>query len=270
MSDDIGDIAGFYNSHIDLESSRLDQNQLEYDMTWRWLERCLPGRGSILEVGAAAGHYTLELAKRGYRVCAVDLSAGLLAECRKRITWAGLDERVTFAVADARDLSQVEGSGFDAALLMGPLYHLVVESDRALALRQAHERLRAGGVLVSTWCTRFGALEGLMRHNPGWIENQPEVRALLEKGRRPDDAPRGGFRGYFARVGEVIPLHEAAGFETIVLAGIEPVIASDDEIYNRLKGRQRSLWLDLLDEISTEESILGASGHLLYIGKKAA
>jgi 2-polyprenyl-3-methyl-5-hydroxy-6-metoxy-1,4-benzoquinol methylase len=33
-----------------------------------------------LEVGAATGRYTLELARRGYAVTAVDLSAALLKE----------------------------------------------------------------------------------------------------------------------------------------------------------------------------------------------
>jgi hypothetical protein len=49
---------------------------------------------------------------------------------------------------------------------------------------------------------------------------------------------------------------------------VDPAISADDESYNRLQGRQRQLWLDLLYEISTEKSIIGASRHLLYIGKK--
>jgi hypothetical protein len=46
------------------------------------------------------------------------------------------------------------------------------------------------------------------------------------------------------------------------------LIAADDESYNKLQGKQRQLWLDLLYEISIERSILGASRHLLYIGRK--
>jgi hypothetical protein len=58
------------------------------------------------------------------------------------------------------------------------------------------------------------------------------------------------------------------GFETLVVAGIEPAISADDDSYNKLQGKERQLWLDLLYEMSTEESIIGASRHLLYIGKK--
>ena len=91
---------------------------------------------------------------------------------------------------------------------------------------------------------------------------------VLAHGRRPSHYPQGGFRGYFARVEEIAPLHEKLGFETIILAGVEPVISADDESYNKLTGVQRQLWFDLLFEISKEKSILGASPHLLYIGRK--
>jgi hypothetical protein len=91
---------------------------------------------------------------------------------------------------------------------------------------------------------------------------------VLETGRDPDDYPRGGFRGYFAEVPEIAPLHETLGFETLALAAIEPAISADDESYNKLEGKQRQLWLDLLYRISGESSILGASRHLLYVGRK--
>jgi len=58
------------------------------------------------------------------------------------------------------------------------------------------------------------------------------------------------------------------GFQTLILAGIEPGISADDESYNRLEGKRRQLWLDLLFRISTVPSTLGASRHLLYIGQK--
>jgi SAM-dependent methyltransferase len=221
-----------------------------------------------LEVGAATGRYTLELAKRGYAVTAVDLSAGLLEECRKRLVAERLDQQVRLVVADARDLGEIVEHDFDAVLLMGPLYHLIVEGDRREALQQAFGRLRAGGILISAWLSRFGVIADLLKNRPEWIEVQAEVQSVLERGRRPDDFPRGGFRGHLTAVTEIVPLHEAVGLETISVAGVEPAIGADDESYNRLVGKQRQLWLDLLTAISTEPSILGSSRHILYIGKR--
>ncbi len=268
MIDDVSDIASLYNSDPEREQHRLEIHQLEYELTWRYLDRYLPARGSILEIGAATGKYTVELAKRGYTVTAVDLSPVLLEKCRKNLATDGLDRQVQMVVADARDLSEVTEKKFDAILLMGPLYHLVVEADRKLALKEAFDHLREGGLLFSSFLSRYGVQGEILARNPGWIENQAEVKALLEAGKRPEDAPRGGFRGYFARIPEIALLHEAAGLETVVLAGVEPAISADDESYNNLQGKQRQLWLNLFVEMSTEPSILGASRHLLYIGRK--
>src|SRR5512143_3017161 len=107
MIDDVSDIASFYNRDPEREQSRLDRHQLEYDLTWRYLDQYLPAQGSILEVGAATGRYTLELARRGYTLTAVDLSATLIEECRKNLATAGLEGQVQLVVADARHLGEV-------------------------------------------------------------------------------------------------------------------------------------------------------------------
>jgi S-adenosylmethionine-dependent methyltransferase len=266
--DDISDITTMYNRDAEQEHTRLERHQLEYDLTWRYLERHLPSRGTLLEVGAATGRYTLELARRGYQVTAVDLSEVQLERCRQRLVEAGLQDRVQLVVADVRHLDQVTEREFDAVLLMGPLYHLVLEADRKLALQNVINRLKAGGVIISAFISRLGIMGDLIKNIPQWIEERDEVRDILHLGRDPEHYPYGSFRGYFARVDEITPLHEAMGFETLVLAGVEPAISADDESYNRLEGERRKLWLDLLDEISTEPSIIGSSRHLLYVGRK--
>ncbi len=268
MIDDVSDIGAFYTADPQREHSRLERHQLEYELTWRYIDHYLPAQGTILEIGAATGRYTLPLAQRGYQITAVDLSAGLLAVNRQRITDAGLAGQVRFVEADARDLSSVAVRRFDAVLIMGPLYHLIVEADRKAALCRAADRLGDGGILFSAFISRWGVLGDLLRNNPDWIEDQAEVEALIASGSRSDEAPRGGFRGYLACAAEIAPLHEALGFETLALAGVEPAISAADENYNALEGDQRRQWLDLLHRVSTEPSIVGASRHLLYVGRK--
>src|SRR5258708_16812085 len=120
-------------------------------------------------------------------------------------------------------------TGVQTCALPISLYHLVFEEDRRQAVRQAADRLRSGGLLFSTHLSRLGILGDLMRRMPEWIERGQEVRFLLDRGRPPDDLPRGGLRGYFARGSEIRPLSEALGIHTVVLAGGEPAISADDE-----------------------------------------
>ena len=269
MIDDVDDIAAYYDKNQETEHSRLDRHQLEFDLTLRYLNQYLPPDGAILEIGSATGRYTLELAKRGYAITAIDLSKGLLEKCRDNITREGLERQVQFVLADARNLGEVVKHGFDAVLLMGPLYHLILEADRRMALKESFDRLRDGGIFFSSFISRFGLMSDLLKNVPDWIEDQADVWSILEHGKDSEDHPRGGFRGYFAQPREIALLHENVGFHTLVVAGVEPAIAADDESYNQLQGKRRGQWLDVLYAMSTEPSILGASRHLLYIGQKA-
>ena len=268
MTDNIDDIADFYNQDPQREHNRLDEHQLEFDLTWRFLEAFLPTKGEILEIGAGTGRYTLGLVERGYTVTAVDLAEKNLEVCKDYLTQAGYENKVQFILGDARFLHGVPKKEFDAVLMMGPLYQLVEESDRQMALQEAHARLRPGGVIFSAFISRYGCWGLVIKNIPQLIEYKEEILSVLSRGTDSDDWPRGGFRAYYATVAEIAPLQESTGFETLKIVGIEPCISADDESYNNLTGEWRKLFLDLFYEISDEPSIIGASRHLLYIGRK--
>jgi S-adenosylmethionine-dependent methyltransferase len=268
MTDDIGDIADYYNNRPQSEHNRLEEHQLEFDLTWRLLDEYLPPLGKILEIGASTGRYTLGLAQRGYAVTAVDLSPACLDECKTNLTTAGLSGKVQYIVDDARTLAEVADRDYDAVLLMGPLYHLVMSEDREMAVREAFSRLRRGGVIFSAFISRFGIWGDLLKNLPELIDDQVQVNSVLARGRDREEWPKGGFRAYFAVVAEIAPLHEAVGFETIKVVGVEPCISADDESYNQLEGERRARFLDVFYQISAEPSTVGASRHLLYIGRK--
>ena len=131
--DDISDIQEMYNAAWDREDDRLHRHQLEHDMTWRYLDKYLPPPGSsLLEVGAATGRYTLELAQRGYKVLAIDLAPELVVRARVRAIKAVFSDRIKFQVGDVRTLTNVPEEAYDGALVMGPLYHLVLREDRLI------------------------------------------------------------------------------------------------------------------------------------------
>ena len=266
--DDLTDIREFYNAAWDAEANRLERHQLEADITWRYLNLYLPPRGRLLEIGFGTGYYTYLLAKRGYQITAVDLADEYVTRCKAKAEELGRSGQIDFRTGDARKLDGIPRGEFEAVLLMGPLYHLLLETDRTAALRSAYACLKPGGVIFTALISRFGIIGDLIKKNPSWIENQEEVWSHIEQGHRPANAPKGGFRGYYVRLEEIAPLHERVGFRTLKIAGVEPSISANDESYNTLEGKQRDLWLDLLFKISAEQSIVASSRHILYIGRR--
>jgi S-adenosylmethionine-dependent methyltransferase len=267
MADDVSDIQKYYDNCVEKENGRLERHQQERDVTGRYLDKYLPKRGRILEMGAATGAYTIPLAKKGHIVTAVDLAPNNIKVLKKQVKKEGLADKVTCFVADGRELNGVPGKDYNAVLLMGPLYHLVLKEDRAKTLREAYKRLKRGGLIFSTFISRYGIWGTIMTRLPFLIDRQEDLDSVMKYG-KDVLVPEGGFRGYFADPKEIKPLHKKAGFKILALAGVEPANTVSDEGYCKLEGEQRKKWLDFLFRISTQPSIIGASDHLLYIGVK--
>jgi len=52
--------------------------------------------------------------------------------------------------------------------------------------------------------------------------------------------------------------------------GCEGILAHHEEYVNSLTGADHDFWLDLNYRMAQETCLLGASDHLLYIGRKDA
>lgn len=206
----------------------------------------------------------------GYRVTAADMTRSLLDKCEERAAIEGVSDQIDVYHADARDLSEISSTDFDAGLLMGPLYHLISRNDRQKAISEVVCQLRQRAVFFSSHISRFGVLADLVKKVPKWIEKTKSVESLLAYGRDSADHPRdGSFRGYFATVEELPWLHEEMGIDTIAIASSDPGNTAINDAFAALPPLQRERWSEILFRVSTEPSFRGAWCHLLYIGKKA-
>jgi SAM-dependent methyltransferase len=114
-----------------------------------FVERVLSNQGigadsTILDAGCGTGRYALELARRGYRVWAVDRSPELIAVAQARAFHAAV--RPEFIVGDL--VTAAFTRKFDTVLCRGVLNDLVEESDRIAIFRQFAAWLRPGGVAI--------------------------------------------------------------------------------------------------------------------------
>jgi SAM-dependent methyltransferase len=109
-----------------------------------WRELAAGAQGAVLDVGAGTGRVTLDLARRGCTVVALDADAVLIAELRRRAE--GLP--VEAVTADAREFS-LPGRRFALAICpMQTVQLLGGPAGRARFLACAREHLAAGGVLA--------------------------------------------------------------------------------------------------------------------------
>lgn len=142
-------LANYYTGYD--EDGRLcsKHGMVEFLTTMRYVQRYLRPGMRIMEIGAATGRYSHELARQGYWVDAVELLEHNI-ELFEQNTIPG--EKVTVRQGNAMDLSAFEDEIYDITLLLGPMYHLFSREDKLKALGEAIRVTKKGGIVFVAYC----------------------------------------------------------------------------------------------------------------------
>ena len=163
----IARVRHYYDATIAHEAQRLEENayrRLELDMTLRTIIRHVPAGARMLDVGGGPGTYLEPLARRGFDPWLCDLSDANVELARKRASALGLSDiprRVR--QSDATDLNHYARASFDAALALGPFYHLLDDTARDRALSEIVRVVKPGGTIVLAVLPRLHPLRYLLR-----------------------------------------------------------------------------------------------------------
>jgi SAM-dependent methyltransferase len=258
------------------ESERLaadGRGELERLRTHAILARRLPPAPAIIyDVGGAAGVYAFPLAKQGYEVHLIDPVELHLDQAKAFARSSGTALK-SISLGDARNLD-IASSSAHAVLLLGPLYHLVDQSDRRQALREAHRILKPGGVLFAAAISRFASLiDGLASGFFHDSEFRKIIAADLASGqhRNPTGNPFYFTTTYFHRPEDLAEEVCSVGFnhvETLAIEGPAWSAARFPDTWN--EPIQRQNLMEFLSLTEQEPSIKGASAHLMAVARRSA
>jgi ubiquinone/menaquinone biosynthesis C-methylase UbiE len=225
----------------------------------------------VLDVGGGAGVYALPLAREGYSVHLID-AVPMHVEQAKEASISQRESPLTSAqVGDARQLAWADNS-VDALLLLGPLYHLTSRDDRLRALKEAYRVVRPGGVIAAAAISRFASTySGLLR---GFLED-PMFQDIVERDvregqhRNPTGRSEWFTTAYLHIPEELRNEVTEAGLSIEVLVAIEGPAWILPELDSWLEDpRRRSTLLETIRRVETESSLLGASAHILVVGRR--
>ncbi len=248
------------------EKNRLDSAILEKDRTLRILNKALlPPPLRILDVGGAYGVYSFPLAKQGYEVHLIDPIYIHIQQAKDYANNFPGVKLASCSLGDARQLKQKDSSA-DAILSLGPLYHLVSKEDRAKALNEAYRVLKKDGILFAASISRFQSYIDSM-HKKVLLAKIIQVKEDITTGLHWSDNSK--MTLFFHHPHDFREELIEAGFTDISLVAIEGPVWDENLIHDlHANPVGWAKLLDLLESIESDETILGASAHIMAIAKK--
>jgi S-adenosylmethionine-dependent methyltransferase len=170
----------YYDDDVRKEWERLASpyRRLELISTLRLIDEFFPRLGHIADIGGGPGRYTLELLRRGYGVSLFDLSPRCIEFAKGTLAQHGL-QPTHAETADARNLASLSSESCDGALELGPMYHIVDETDRIAALSELHRILKPGASAIVGYINPLGLLRSGLTEFPALYADEPLIRQLF-------------------------------------------------------------------------------------------
>jgi ubiquinone/menaquinone biosynthesis C-methylase UbiE len=153
-------------------------HQLRRSLALAWVDDLgLPEGAAVLDIGCGTGHLAVALARRGFRVTAVDTAEQMLTRARVNLATAGLGESVTLVRAGAANLPVVADT-FELVTALGLLPWVPSPTD---VLAEMVRALAPGGHLIAT-CDNRDRLTVLL--DPRYSPTLAGVRSVARRLRR--------------------------------------------------------------------------------------
>ena len=266
MTDDLDGIVAHYSQADETNRLGFGGSRIEWVRTKELLKRFLPSQpAAVVDIGGGPGAYSAWLSELGYRVHLLDVTPIHVEQARALAKGQG--RPFTAEVGDARQLS-LEDASFEAALLLGPLYHLVERMDRVQALREAKRVVRPGGIVVAAGISRLASvLDGVRL---GFILDD-NFRAIVERDiaegqhRNPHKQPGWFTTAFFHRPDELEDEFVDAGLDVIGIFGIEGPGWLRSELWD--DPDNRDALLSVARMLETDRDGVALSAHLLAVGR---
>ncbi len=256
-------LENYYNNY-DEDGRLLSQHgQVEYLTTQKYIHECLhKTRGTtVLEVGAGTGRYSISLARKGYRLTAVELIRHNIEVLKSKLDGT---EDITILQGNAMDLSALSDDAFDVTLLLGPMYHLYTRAEKVRALSEAVRVTKRGGYILVAYCmnepTIIQYVFGLNKLHEVMDLNMvtPDWHCVSE--------PKDLFE--MVRTEDIASLDAEVPVERIKLIATDGATNYKREYIDAMDKMTFAKWMEYHLSICERQDLIGASHHTLDILQK--
>ena len=264
VMDTVEIVKAYYDRAAAAEWDRI-AGRPEFLLTVRFIDRYIKPGDRVLDIGGGPGRYSIYLARRGCDVTLFDLSDGNIEYAKQKAAEAGVT--VKTICGDARTADSFLNGRYNHILLMGPMYHLLEESDRIKAVNSSLRLLEPGGILFISFINIFAGIIYAMKCRPDII-GDPAEKVFFDAflGCR-SFAGEAFTQAYFAKPDEILPFMEQFPLEKLHFIGQEGITSPCEGNIMSQPQDIIDLWIGLCEKTCERTDLLNWSEHLMYIGR---
>ena len=251
------------------EEERLSTNnarRIEFLTTVRVLDELITDKKKILDCAAGTGIYAFHFADKGHEVTATDITPRHIEIIKSIVSTKPYDMEAS--VLDATDMSAFEDESFDIVLNMGPFYHLINQDDREKCFGESLRVLKKGGLLITSYIPRHFVFQYVAMQNDYFVDAKL-AQQITETGvLHHDDEKCFWTDTYYSSAEEMEALYRIHGMEVLEHFAQDGAAAHFAHKIDGWNDEQFKIWCDYHYSVCREKSLLGASNHVVIVGRK--
>jgi len=264
--DTIEMVKNYYDNDVILEWERLQKYYVEFEITKRYFDRYIKQGNKVLDVGGGPGRYSLYLLNKGCNVTLVDLSPNNIKFAKHKAEEQHLELKAVSG--DARNISSIVYDKFDHILLMGPLYHLLDETDRVNTINSCLSLLKPQGMLYIGFVSSHARIIYTLRDKPEKILNDSVMQEWEYFIDGTDFSGDSFTKAFLINPKNVLPFMEQFDLDKTHFFSCESILAPSMDFLKQQPQGVIDKWLDFAEKVCEHEDLLSFAEHLMYIGRK--
>ena len=264
-------VAAFYDTYSEKEWHRLTKDPaalVSFYIHQHYLQKYVRARDLVLELGAGAGRFTIELAKLGASIAVGDISAEQLRLNQKYVGKYKYEAAIASRLQlDIIDLSIFEANTFDTIVCYGGALSYVLDEANT-ALTQMRRVLKPEGHLLVSVMSLIGTTQKFFEsvtEEPDFTQlvYQVNQNGLLDR----SESDKNSLKMYRAK--ELRQLLESNEFEVVKMSASNCLSLNRNEFLEQ-KLQNTDAWSDFLNwelDFCGSDGCLDGGTHIIAVAK---
>lgn len=262
-------VEAYYNKDVQIEWTRMDRHPLEFEITKKHIDEFIKPNSKILDLGGGPGKYAFHYASIGHKVTLIDLAEANIEFAKERQKELNIYLE-SLRVGNALSLNDIDDNSFDMIFCMGPLYHILNETDRRKVVNECRRIVKKNGIIIFSFITIMAQTISVIKRYPLLIKEWEKTLIKgIEEGINDTEFDTGFTEAFFIDPLKIEDFISSCGLSIIKLAGAEGLACQSETELLRLPKEVLEEWITFLFKYSECKSTLGANQHVICVAQKS-